>query len=343
MSIFRFAGWDLIFGHIPGWVVLLVGALVVGAMIFYFLKIMPRRFASVRYSDLILVDDGRKTTRQKLRPLVFWLRVLAVSLLFVALARPQAGNSQREIETEGIDIMLVLDTSTSMAAEDFKPENRLHVAKEEISRFIDKRISDRIGLVVFAKSSFTQCPLTLDYSVLKDLLAQVDFGMIEDGTAIGSALGNSINRLRDSNAKSKIIILLTDGINNAGEIDPLTAANIAKTMGIKIYAIGVGVPGNAIYPVNDPIFGKRYVYMPNEIDEITLRKIAGITGGKYYRARSGDELDKIYSEINQLEKIKMKIHEYTQYRELFADWLLAGFALLLLEMVLSQTYLRKIP
>lgn len=343
MNIFRFAGWDLLFGHISGGVILLLGALVVGAMIFYYLKIMPRRLSSVRYSDLTLVDDGRKTVRQRLRPLVFWLRVLAVALFFVALARPQAGNNQREIETEGIDIMLALDISGTMQTEDFQPENRLYVAKEEINKFIDKRANDRIGLVVFAKSSFTQCPLTLDYGVLKSFLAQVEYGLIEDGTAIGSALANCTNRLLDSDAKSKIIILLTDGLNNAGEIDPLTAANIAKTMGIRIYTIGVGRPGNAIYPIDDPVFGKRYVYLHNEIDEVTLGKIAETTGGKYYRARTEDELDRIYTEIDRLEKTKMKIHEYTQYRELFAGWLLAGFALLLLEMVLGQTYLRKIP
>jgi Ca-activated chloride channel family protein len=233
--------------------------------------------------------------------------------------------------------------SGSMKAEDFSPYNRLYVAKEEIAKFIDRRTNDRIGLVVFAASSFTQCPLTLDYGALKSFLDQVDFGMIDDGTAIGLALANSINRLRDSDAKSKVIILLTDGNNNVWEIDPITAANIAKTMGVKIYTIGAGKPGNVMQPVYDPIFGKRYVYSPNEIDEESLQKIADITGGKYFRARSEKELDQIYSDIDQLEKTKIKVHEYIQYKELFFNFLVVGFALLLIEMFLSQTYLRKIP
>jgi len=343
MNILKFEGWDLIFMRIPGWVILVIGGLVAAAMAWHYLRRQPRGSASVRYSDLSLVRTGKKTARLRFRPLVYLLRVLAVALLTVALARPQSGNERRDVETEGIDIMLALDVSGSMKAEDFRPENRLRVAKDEIDKFIDKRTNDRIGLVVFSRSSFTQCPLTLDYGVLKGFLAQVDFGMIEDGTAIGLALANSVNRLLSSEAKSKVIILLTDGVNNVWEIDPLTAANIARTMGMKIYTIGIGKPGNAMYPVDDPIFGKRYVYLPNEIDEESLRKIAATTGGKYFRARTEDELDRIYSEIDQLEKTKVKVHEYIQYKELFFGWMMAGFALLVAEMVLSQTYFRKIP
>ncbi len=343
MNILKFEGWDLIFMRLPGWVILVIGGLVAAAMVWHYLRRAPRRSASVRYSDLSLVRTGKPTARLRFRPLVYLLRVLAVALLTVALARPQSGNERRDVETEGIDIMLALDVSGSMKAEDFKPENRLRVAKDEIDKFIDKRTNDRIGLVVFSRSSFTQCPLTLDYGVLKGFLAQVDFGMIEDGTAIGLALANSVNRLMNSEAKSKVIILLTDGVNNVWEIDPLTAANIARTMGIKIYTIGIGKPGNAMYPVDDPIFGKRYVYLPNEIDEESLGKIAETTGGKYFRARTEDELDRIYSEIDQLEKTKVKVHEYIQYKELFFGWMMAGFALLVAEMVLSQTYFRKIP
>ena len=343
MNILKFEGWDLIFMRIPGWVILVIGGLVAAVMAWHYLRRQPRRSASVRYSDLSLVRTGKKTVRLRFRPLVYLLRVLAVALLTVALARPQSGNERRDVETEGIDIMLALDVSGSMKAEDFRPENRLRVAKDEIDKFIDKRTNDRIGLVVFSRSSFTQCPLTLDYGVLKGFLAQVDFGMIEDGTAIGLALANSVNRLLSSEAKSKVIILLTDGVNNVWEIDPLTAANIARTMGMKIYTIGIGKPGNAMYPVDDPLFGKRYVYLPNEIDEESLRKIAETTGGKYFRARTEDELDRIYSEIDQLEKTKVKVHEYIQYKELFFGWMMAGFALLVAEMVLSQTYFRKIP
>jgi Ca-activated chloride channel family protein len=343
MSILKFEGWDLIFLHVPGWLILLVGGLAAAAMVWHYIVGRLQRSASVRYSDLSLVRSEKKTLRRRLRPLVYLLRVLAVVFLFVALARPQAGNEKRDIEAEGIDIIMALDVSGSMKAEDFKPHNRLHVAKEEIDKFIDRRVSDRIGLVVFAKSSFTQCPLTLDYGILKNFLEQVDFDMIEDGTAIGLALANAVNRLKDSEAKSKIVVLLTDGVNNVWEIDPLTAANVAKTMDVKVYTIGVGKPGNAMYPVHDPVFGKRYVYLPNEIDEESLRKIAETTGGVYFRARSEAELDRIYGEIDQLEKTKVKVHEYIQYKELFFGWLLSGFGLLLAEVVLGQTYFRKIP
>jgi Ca-activated chloride channel family protein len=344
MNILKFEGWDLFFVHIPGWVILLAGGLIVLLLIWHYLRRMPRQSATVRYSDLSLVRKGKKTLRQRLRPALFALRVLAVSVLFVALARPQSGEEQRDIETEGIDIMLVLDVSSSMKAEDFKPHNRLFVAKEEIGKFIDRRTNDRIGLTVFAKSSFTQCPLTLDYGVLKSFLDQVDFGIVDgDMTAIGAALANAVNRLRNSNGKSKVIVILTDGENNVWEIDPITAANIAKTMGVKIYTIGAGKPGNAMYPVDDPLFGKRYVYVPTEIDEESLKKIADITGGKYFRARSENELDQIYSEIDQMEKTKIQVHEYIQYRELFFDFLMLGFGLFLAEVVLGQTYMRKIP
>ncbi len=343
MRILKFEGWDLIFMQIPGWLVLVLGGIVVALMVWHYLFRMPQRSATVRYSDLTLVQSNSKTLRQRLRPLVFWLRVLAVACLFVALARPQAGNEKREIETEGIDIMLVLDISGSMKAEDFKPQNRLFVAKEEINKFVDRRINDRIGLVVFAKSAFTQCPLTLDYGVLKNFLEQVGFNMVEDGTAIGLALATSVNRLIDSEAKSKIVVLLTDGVNNVWEIDPLTAANVAKTMGVKVYTIGIGRPGNAMYPVDDPVFGKRYVYLPNEIDEETLKEIANVTGGQYYRARSETELDQIYEEIDKLEKTKVKVHEYIQYKELFFTWLILGFGLFLGGVVLGQTYFRKVP
>lgn len=343
MNILKFEGWDLITVHVPGWLILAAGGLVLVAMVWFYLRRMQLRSASVRYSDISLVRAGRRTLRQHSRPLVFVLRILAVALLFVALARPQSGSEQRDINTEGIDIMLALDVSGSMKAEDFEPHNRLFVAKEEINKFIDRRTNDRIGLVVFAKSSFTQCPLTLDYGVLKNFLNQVDFDMIDDGTAIGLALANSVNRLRDSDAKSKVIILLTDGVNNVWEIDPLTAANIAKTMDVKIYTIGAGKPGNAMYPVYDPIFGKRYQYLPNEIDEESLQKIAGITGGRYFRARSEQELEQIYTEIDEMEKTKIEVHEYIQYKELFFGYLMAGFAFLFLEMVLGQTYFRKIP
>ncbi len=345
--MFRFAGYNItLFDHnisISGYVILGVGLVIILGMLIYAFRFRKAKAATIKYSDLKIVQRSAKSGRSRFRFVLPLLRTLALAALFIALARPQAGTESREVSSEGIDIMLALDVSGSMKAEDFKPRNRLYVAKEEIKKFVEKRVSDRIGLVVFSKSSFTQCPLTLDYGVLLNFLDQVKFGMIEDGTAIGMAIANCVNRLRSSPAKSKVIILLTDGINNAGEIDPLTAASVAKTMGVKIYTIGVGKPGNAMYPVDDPIFGKRYVYMPNEIDEETLRKIAEKTGGKYFRARSEQELENIYSDIDKLEKTKIKVNEYVQYKELFLIFAYFGLGLLVLEMVLSQTIFRKIP
>ena len=269
--------------------------------------------------------------------------MLALLLLIVAFARPRSGTQYVDVKSEGIDIMLVADVSSSMQAEDFKPYNRLYVAKEEMKKFVGRRLNDRIGLVIFARYSFTQCPLTTDYSVLLNFIDMADFGMVEDGTAIGMALANSINRLRDSDAKSKVIILLTDGENNAGEIDPITAANLAATFGVKVYTIGAGKPGNAMYPYQDPIFGKRYVYQPTKIDEKSLREIADRTGGKYFRARSEKELDDIYTAIDQMEKTEVKSSSHVQYRELFQYFTYGGLLLLVLEAVLAGTVFRKLP
>jgi len=219
----------------------------------------------------------------------------------------------------------------------------LYVAKEEVKKFINRRINDRIGLVVFARYSYTQCPLTTDYGVLLNFVDQVNFGLVEDGTAIGMAVANGINRLRESEAKSKIMILLTDGDNNAGEIDPLTAANLASAMDIKIYTIAAGKPGNAMYPYNDPLFGKRYVYQPTRIDEKTLKEMARITDGKYFRARSGEELEEIYGLIDEMERTEVKIASHVQYRELFQYFTYLGFIFLVLEMVLANTYFKKLP
>ncbi len=343
MTILQFAGWDLLFVQVPGWLILAVGAVVILAVAWHHYTRAGRSSATVRYSDIKLVKARRRTIRQRLRPTLYLLRLVALILFIIAMARPQSGTQKRDIDAEGIDIILALDISGSMKAEDFKPHNRLFVAKEELNKFIDRRANDRIGLVVFARSSFTQCPLTLDYGVLKSFLAQVDFGMVDDGTGIGIALANAVNRLRHSEAVSKIIVLLTDGVNNNWEIDPLTAANIAKTMGIKIYTIGAGRPGTAMYPVYDPLFGKRYQYLPNEIDEESLQKIAKITGGKYFRARSEDELNQVYTEIDLMERTKINVNEYVQYEELFFSYLLAGLILFLLEIILSQTLFRKIP
>jgi Ca-activated chloride channel family protein len=302
-----------------------------------------RQRAAVKFSDVTLLRGGRPSMRVRLRRVMPLLRLLALALLIVALARPQSGKVKTEITAEGIDIMLALDISTSMKAEDFKPRNRLYVAKEVIKEFVEGRLNDRIGLVVFSKQSFTQCPLTLDYGVLMSFLDQVDFGMIEDGTAIGMAIANSINRLRESEAKSRIVVLLTDGINNAGEIDPLTAAELAKAMGIKFYTVGAGKPGKAPYPVDDPFFGKRYVYLEQELDEETLTRVAETTGGKYFRARSEQMLASIYQNISELEKTKIKVKEYLQYREFFPYLLIAAAVLLFVELALRETWFRQLP
>jgi Ca-activated chloride channel family protein len=230
-----------------------------------------------------------------------------------------------------------------MQGEDFKPNNRLYVAKEEIKKFVSKRLNDRIGLAVFARNSYTQCPLTTDYGILLRFIDQVDFGAVEDGTAIGMAIATAVNRLRESPAKSKIIILATDGDNNAGEIDPLTAAGVAAAFDIKIHAIGVGKTGNVMFPVDDPIFGKRYIYQPSRIDETVLRQIADKTNGKFYRARSGQELEEIYAAIDKLEKTEIKTTAHIQYRELFPQFVIAGLLLLVLEVLLANTWLKKLP
>ncbi|MFZ5981624.1 MAG: vWA domain-containing protein [Candidatus Zixiibacteriota bacterium] len=348
MSALEFSGlsfsvFDVIDLTIPPLAIFLVGALFVAGMIYYHLRAKRFRSATVKYSDIRIIKRAARTNRQRYRFLLTVFRVLAVVLLIVAFARPRSGTEIKEVTSEGIDIMLALDISSSMQAEDFKPNNRLYVAKEEIKKFVNKRVNDRIGLVVFARYSFTQCPLTVDYGVLLNFVDQVDFGAIEDGTAIGMAIANGVNRLRDSDAKSKIMILLTDGDNNAGEIDPLTAANLAAAFEIKIYTIGAGKPGNAMYPYMDPIFGKRFVYRPTKIDEKTLKEIAETTGGKYFRARSGEELDEIYSLIDQMEKTEIKESAHVQYQELFSYFVYAGLLLLALEMVLANTYFKKLP
>jgi len=263
------------------------------------------------------------------------------SLLIIALARPQTFSSGENVYTEGIDVAMLLDISGSMLAEDLKP-NRLEAAKNVIDEFIAGRKTDKIGLVVFASESFTQCPLTIDYPVLRGLLKEIHSGMIEDGTAIGTAIANGVNRLKDSKAKSKIIILLTDGVNNSGEIDPITAAQIAKKFGIRIYTVGVGTMGEAPYPFQTP-FGKRYQMVPVEIDEKVLKEVSQITDGKYYRATDNKKLEQIYQNIDKLEKTRVEVTSYRKAKELFYGWLGAGLFFILLELILSKTYLKKLP
>lgn len=274
------------------------------------------------------------------------LRILALSLLLFSLARPQSGKKYSEIESHGVDIMLAIDTSGSMQALDFKwdgkPVNRLEVIKRVASDFIRSRPSDRIGLVVFGEEAYTQCPLTLDHGVLIDFLKDLTIGMAGDATAIGSGIGTSINRMKDLKSKSKIIVLLTDGSNNAGQVPPIKAAELALQFGIKVYTIGVGTKGQAPYLVDTP-FGKRYIYQEVDIDEETLNEIASTTKAHYYRATDTNSLKNIYAEIDHLEKVEIKVKEYTEYEELFYALALPALFLVVLELVLGHTLLRKIP
>lgn len=295
------------------------------------------------FSSLELFKGRPVTPRMVLFELLPFLRAMIFLLLITALARPSSVSSDKEYQTHGVDIMIALDISGSMLAEDFQPENRIYVAKQEAIRFIKGRENDRIGLVVFSKKAFTQCPLTLDYRILTELLSEIRVGMIADGTAIGMGIATAVNRLRDSNAKSKIIILITDGENNAGNIDPITAAELAKSFGIKIYTIGVGKGGMVPFPVDDPLFGKRYVQANVEIDETTLKRIADITGGMFFRARDTEGLSEIYERINKLEKSEVKVKEYRSYNELFAIFLIPALLLLLLDILLRRTLLLKVP
>ncbi|MBD9302366.1 MAG: VWA domain-containing protein [Alistipes senegalensis] len=298
--------------------------------------------AAIRISSVAGVVRAPKTVRYYLRHLPFALRAAAFALLVVALARPQDVEQNVRTNTEGIDIMLAIDVSGSMLARDFKPD-RITAAKEVAGSFIADRYGDRIGLVAFAGEAFTQSPLTTDQSTLQTLLARIRSGLIEDGTAIGNGLATAINRLRESEAKSKVIILLTDGVNNRGEIAPLTAAEIAKAQGIRVYTIGVGTEGMAPYPAIDMFGNITFVNQKVEIDEKTLTAISDMTGGKYFRATDKAKLKAIYDEINQLEKSKVEVTEHVSYHELYLAWVLAALGLLLAEFLLANLVLKRIP
>ena len=301
--------------------------------------------AAIRISTVAGVLHAPKTVRHYLRHLPFALRAAAFALLVVALARPQDIEQNVRTNTEGIDIVLAIDGSASMLARDFRPD-RITAAKEVAGSFVADRYGDRIGLVVFAAEAFTQSPLTTDQSTLQTLLARIRSGLIDDsGTAIGNGLATAINRLRESEAKSKVIILLTDGVNNRGQIAPMTAAEIARAQGIRVYTIGVGTEGTAPYPAVD-IYGQPtgdVVMAKVEIDEKTLGAMADLTGGKYFRATDNAKLKAIYDEINQLEKSKVEVTERISYHERFLVWALAALGALLLEFLLSNLVLKRIP
>ena len=282
------------------------------------------------------------TAKVYLRHVPFVLRMIAIALVIVILARPQSTNSWQNSSTEGIDIMMAIDISSSMLAQDLRP-NRLEAAKNVAAAFINGRPNDNIGLVVFSAESFTQCPLTTDHAILLNLFKNIQSGMIEDGTAIGLGLANAVSRIKDSQAKSKVIILLTDGSNNRGEIAPVTAAEIAKTFGIRVYTIGVGTKGEAPYPFRLPGGMIQTQMIPVDIDEPTLKQIATTTGGQYFRATDNASLKEIYSEIDQMEKTKISVREYSKKQEEYKNIALLLLALLLLELLLKHTLLKKIP
>ena len=315
--------------------------LVLVPMIGWYIYKQYQSDASLQVSSTEPFHKMAKTRKHYLFHLVFALRCMALAFLVIAIARPQSTNSFRSESTEGIDIMLSLDISGTMLAEDLKPK-RLEAAKEVATKFIADRPDDNIGLVVFAGESFTQCPLTTDHGVLINLLNAVEFGLIEDGTAIGLGLANAVNRIKDSKAKSKVIILLTDGSNNRGDIAPLTAAEIAKKFGVRVYTIAVGKHGMAPYPFQTP-FGIQYQNVPVEIDEEVLQQIAQMTGGSFFRATDNASLGAIYAEIDQMEKTKLQVREYKKRNEEFFPYLLTALLLLVAEILIRNTLLRRLP
>ena len=327
----------MVFAH-PAYFLLLLLLL---PMIGWYIWKQRQAQASLRLSSSEGFQKAPRTYRIFLRHLPFVLRMAALALIIIALARPQTTNRWNTTTTEGIDIILTVDISSSMLAEDLKP-NRIEAAKEVAASFINGRATDNIGLVVFSAESFTQCPLTTDHAVLLNLLKDIRCGMIEDGTAIGHGLATSVSRLRESQAKSKVIILLTDGVNNRGEIAPVTAAEIAKAYNIRVYTVGVGSKGTAPYPYPTS-YGVVYQNITTDIDEPTLIKIAQLTGGLYFRATNTATLKEIYREIDQLEKTKLSVQEYSKKHEEYRLFVYLAFFLFLFELLLRYTLLRNVP
>lgn len=318
-----------------------LAALVV-PMVAYYIWYNRAGGAALTLSTVKAVRTMPRTLKYYCRHLPLVLRCLAVVCIAVALARPQSSEQLSKTTVEGVDIVLSLDVSGTMLAADFEPD-RLTAAKDVAAQFIADRPNDRIGLVVFAGESYTQSPLTTDKAALQTLLSQVKFGVVEDGTAIGMGLATAVNRLRESEAKSKVIILLTDGVNNAGQVAPLTAAEIAAEYGIRVYTIGVGKRGYAPYPYYDAWGNVRYHQQKVEIDEKTLTDIAAKTGGEYFRATDKKALRGVYDRINELEKSRIETDNYTKYHEHFAAWLLAAIALVLAEFAVRRLWLNKLP
>ena len=301
------------------------------------------RFSDFKHGFAAGIRQMQDTPSVKVLPILKVIRFIVLVLLIVTLARPQLSQSREHKFREGIDILLVLDISESMRAEDFEGSNRIQIAKSVVNDFLTYRQNDRIGLVIFAGESFTLCPLTMDYSVLVELLRDVEIGQLEDGTAIGDALATATHRFRASESKTKIVILLTDGENNAGSIDPGAAASLAQSFAIKVYTIGMGKEGGARIPYADTTFGKRYREVLTYLDEDTLKQIANITGGRYFRATDIQSLKQIYAEIDRFEKTKFETVNVVAHKEMAAYFLIPAVLLLGTEILLSNTVLRKIP
>lgn len=313
--------------------------LLIPLLIAFKLFVANKKATNLKYSDTKSFL-GTKTWKVRLRELPFVLRMIIIVLISIVLARPQTSSGEQKVTSEGIDIVLAMDVSTSMLAQDFEP-NRIEAAKEKAIEFVDSRPNDRIGLVVFAGQSFTQSPITIDHSVVKELIGKLKTGLLQDGTAIGMGLATAVARLKDSKAKSKVVILLTDGDNNAGSVSPETAAEIAKTYGVRVYTIAVGTRGMAKYPVQTP-FGMTTQLMKVDVNEPLLTKIADITGGKYFRATDNKSLEKIYKQIDKLEKTKVDVAYYTNFTELYYPFAIAAIVLFFAEIILRYTIFRKL-
>lgn len=319
----------------------LYGLIIIPLLVAWYIFSGRKNQAYVKFSDTSFFTGMPKSWRIYARHILFAIDMCAIALLIIALARPQSSSKSQKINVEGIDIVLTIDLSSSMLAQDLKPD-RLEAAKSISADFVKGRPEDRMGLVVFASETFTQVPLTTDHGMLLNMMRELKCGMLEDGTAIGDGLASSVSRLKDSEAISKVVILLTDGDNNAGSIDPSTAAEMAKIFGIRVYTIGVGTRGTAPYPVQTPFGGIQYQQIPVTINEPLLQQIADETGGKYYRATSNEKLEQIYDEIDKLERSKIEINEFTRVHEEFLPFLLIGLALLLLGFILKNTVFKTL-
>ncbi len=329
---------DLEFANKPLLFLLLVIPILIALYVWKYRKLYP----TIQISSFDFAKKSKTSFKEMLIHVLFGLEMIAVALLIVALARPQSSEKNSTTNVEGIDIVMTMDVSGSMLAEDFKP-NRLEAAKKVGAKFVDGRPNDRIGLVVFASESYTQCPMTTDHKVLNQLMSEIKTGIIEDGTAIGDGLSIAISRLKDSDAISKVIILLTDGVNNTGSIDPISAAEIAKMFGLRVYTIGVGTNGTAPYPVQDFFGNKRYQQVEVNIDEDMLKQIANMTGAQYFRATDNSSLDKIYKEIDKMEKSRIEVYEFEKKNEEFFPFAAIALGLLAVVFLMRTFVLRIFP